>query len=106
MEILSKLAENQLRGAYSAYTFGFRHKFTFFAQTVPDIADYLLTIEKKLKSRLPAITERHICSDIERALFARPVKFDSFGLRSLCEVANIELLNSKEIIRELYENVI
>ena len=34
------------------------------------------------------------------------MKFGGLGLQNLCEVANIELLNSKEITRELYENVI
>ena len=34
------------------------------------------------------------------------VKFGGLGLQNLCEVANTELLNSKEITRELYENVI
>ena len=34
------------------------------------------------------------------------MKFGSLGLQNLCEVANTELLHSKEIRRELYENVI
>ena len=87
--------------------FGFKHKVTFFLRTVPDIADYVLPIEETLRSRfIPAITGGHISSDAERALLGLPVKFDSLGLQNLCEVANTELLNSKEITRELYENVI
>ena len=46
LEILSKIAEIQPQAAYSAYMFGFKHKFTFFLRTVPDIADYLLPIEE------------------------------------------------------------
>ena len=34
------------------------------------------------------------------------MKFGSLGLQNLCEAANTKLLNSKEITRELYENVI
>ena len=80
--------------------FGFRLKFTFFLRTVPDIADYLLPIKETLRSRfIPAITGGHICSDAERELHALPVKFGGLGLQELCEVANIELLNSKEITR-------
>ena len=90
--------------------FGFKHKFMFFLQTVPDIANYLLPIEETLKSCfIPSITGGHKCSDVERALrvlLALPVKFGSLGLQNLCEVANIELLNSKEIARELYESII
>ena len=34
------------------------------------------------------------------------MKFGGLGLQNLCEVANTELLNSKEITRELYQKVI
>ena len=44
--------------------FGFKHKFTFFLPTVPDVAEYLLTIEETLRSRfIPAITGGHTFSD-------------------------------------------
>ena len=86
---------------------GFKHKFTYFLRTVLDIADYLFPIEETLRSRFtPAITGVHICSDAERALLVLAVKFGHLGLQNLCEAANIELLNSKEITKELYENVI
>ena len=39
-------------------------------------------------------------------MIALAVKFGGLGLQNFCEVANIELLNSKEITRQLYENVI
>ena len=51
LETLSKIAEIQPQAACSAYMFGFKQKFTFFLQTVPDIADYLLPIEETLRSR-------------------------------------------------------
>ena len=103
LETLSKIAEIQPQAAYPAYMFGFKNKFTFFLRTVPDIADYLLPIEETLRSSfIPALTWGHICSDAERALLALPMKFGGLGLQNLCEIANIELLNSKEITRELY----
>ena len=42
----------------------------------------------------------------ERALLELPVKFGDLGLQNLYQVANIELLNSKETTGELYEDVI
>ena len=85
----------------------FKQKFTLFLRTVPDISDYLLPIEEILRSRfIPAITGGHLCSDVERALLALPVKFGGLESQNLCEVANTELLNSKEITRELYEKVV
>ena len=57
LEILSKIAEIQPQAAYSAYMFGFKHKFTFFLRTVLDIADYLLPTEETLRPRfIQAIT--------------------------------------------------
>ena len=55
---------------------------------------------------MPAIIGGHIYSDAERVLLALRVKFGGLGLLNLCEIANIELLNSREITRELNENVI
>ena len=39
-------------------------------------------------------------------MIALATKFGGLGLQNFCEVANIELLNSKEITRQLYQNVI
>ena len=64
--------------------FGFKHKFTLFLRTVPDIVDYLLPIKETLRSRfILAVTGGHICSDAERKLLAFPVKFDDLGLQNL-----------------------
>ena len=35
-----------------------------------------------------------------------PLKFGGLGLQNLCEVANVKILNSKEITIEIYVNVI
>ena len=104
MEILSKIAEIQLQAPYSAYMFGLKQKSSFL-RAVSEIAAYLLLIEETL-SFIAAITGAHISSYVERVLLALPVKFGGLGLQNLCEVANIELLNSKEVTGELYENVI
>ena len=84
--------------------FGLKQKSSFL-RAVSEIAAYLLLIEETL-SFIAAITGAHISSYVERVLLALPVKFGGLGLQNLCEVANIELLNSKEVTGELYENVI
>ena len=58
---LSQVVEVKPQAAYPAYMFGFKHKFTFFIRTVPDIADFLFLIEETLRSRfIPAIARGHI----------------------------------------------
>ena len=76
--------------SYSVHMFGFKQRFTFSLWTVP----------------VPAIIGGHICSDAGRALLILAVKFGGYGLPNLCNIANIELLHSKKITRELYENII
>ena len=122
LKILSNIAETQPQAAYSAHTFGFKRKFRFFLRIVHDIANYLLPTDETLRSRfMPAIKEDDICSDAERALLGLPddicsdaerallglrMKFGDSGLQNVCELANIKLLNFKEITRELYDNAI
>ena len=55
---------------------------------------------------IPPIIGDHIYSDVLRVLLALLLKFGCLRLQNLCEVAKMELLNSKELTRDLYENVI
>ena len=87
--ILSKIAEIQPQAAYSAYIHGFKHKFTFFIRTIPNLSNYLQPIEEVLRSQfIPAITGGHLCSDKERDLLALPIKFGGLGLQNIAYIAN------------------
>ena len=55
---------------------------------------------------IPAFTDGHICFVLEKDLLALPVKFGDLGLQNFVQVANLELSNSKEITKNLTENVI
>ena len=58
---LSQIVEVEPQAAYPVYMIGFKHKFTFFLRTVPDIAGFLFLIEETLRSRfIPAISRVHI----------------------------------------------
>ena len=56
----------QPQAAYSGYLFEFKHKFTFFGRTVPDIAEYVFPIEETL-NHVPPIMGVYVCSNEERA---------------------------------------
>ena len=96
LEILSKIAEIQPQAAYS-HIYPNLNRNSRFSHEQSDIADWYI---------IPAIIGGHICSDAERALFELPLKFGGLGLQNLCEVANVKILNSKEITIEIYVNVI
>ena len=55
---------------------------------------------------IPAFTDGHIYFDSEKDLLAPLVKFGDLGLQNFVQVANLELSNSKEITKNLTENVI
>ena len=63
----------------SKYDIFFKHKFTFFLQTVPD--SQLLTSDgRNIKITFyTSYDKSHICSDAERALLALPVKLGGSG---------------------------
>ena len=52
VENLCNIAESQPQAAYSAFIFGFVHKFTYYLRTIPDIAQLLLPIEQFIASKL------------------------------------------------------
>ena len=59
---IAKLAEFALaqpQACYTAYTFGLKHRWTYFLRTLPDIQDLLESLENAISYMLiPAITER------------------------------------------------
>ena len=59
---LTKLAEfvvTQPQESYAAYTFGLKHRWTYFLRTLPDIQDLLEPLESAISCTLiPAITDQ------------------------------------------------
>ena len=74
---VTKLAEfslSQPQACYAVYTFGLKHRWTYFLRTLPDIQDLLEPLESAISRMLiPAITE-HMCSGLDRDILALPVR--------------------------------
>ena len=49
---LSEFAMSQPQAAYAAFSFGVRHKWTYFLRTIPDIEDLLQPLEEAIRSVL------------------------------------------------------
>lgn len=55
---LAEFALSQPQACYAAYTFGLKHRWTYFLRTLPDIQDLLEPLENAIsKVLIPAITE-------------------------------------------------
>ena len=74
---ITKLAEfalSQPQACYAAYSFGLKHRWTYFLRTLPDIQELLEPLDNAIsKVLIPAITE-HRCTPLDRNILALPVR--------------------------------
>ena len=65
---LADFAISQPQASYAAFTFGLRHRWTYFLRTLPDIAELLEPLERAINEVLiPAVTD-HTVTKVERDL--------------------------------------
>ena len=77
---LADFAISQPQASYAAFTFGLRHRWTYFLRTLPDIAQLLEQLEPAINDVLmPAVTD-HTVTKVERDLLGLPVRMDDLGL--------------------------
>ena len=77
---LAEFAVSQPQASSAAFTFGLRHRWTYFLRTLPDIADLLEPLERAISLVLiPALLE-HQVAETERDLLALPVRMGGLGL--------------------------
>ena len=77
-----------------SFTFGLRHRWTYFMRTLPDIEELLKPLEHAISDVLiPSLTE-HNCSPTERELLALPVHMGGLGLTNPSASARAEYLAS------------
>ena len=71
---LAEFARSQPQASYAAFTFGLRHRRTYFMRTLPDIENLLQPLERAISDVLiPSLIGRN-CSEAERDLVALPVR--------------------------------
>ena len=77
---LAEFAVSQPQASYAAFTFGLRHRWTYFLRTLPDITDLLEPLERAISDVLiPSLLE-HQVTETERDLLALPVRMGGLGL--------------------------
>ena len=76
---LADFATSQPQACYAAFTFGLRHRWTYFLRTLPDIAELLAPLERATNEVLiPAVTD-HTVTKVERDLLGLPVCMGDLG---------------------------
>ncbi|CAH3180463.1 unnamed protein product, partial [Porites lobata] len=106
---IAKLAEfalSQPQACYAAYTFGLKHRWTYFLRTLPDIQDLLEPLEDAISHMLiPAITERK-CTQLDRNILALPVRLGGLGLGNPSLEARREYASSVKVTKPLVEQIV
>ena len=103
---LAEFARAQPQTSYAAYTFGLKHRWTYFLRTLPDIQDLLEPLEEAISQVLiPAIVE-HKCSKLDRDVLALPVRLGGLGLSNPCHEAAREHASSIQVTSPLVEHIV
>ena len=89
----------------AAFTFGLRHRWTYFMRTLPDIGSLLQPFERAISDVLiPSLTGRNF-SEAERDLVALPVRMGGLGLINPSESADAEYSASIRVSAPLVSKI-
>ena len=102
---LAEFARSQPQASYAAFTFGLRHRWTYFMRTLPDIETLLQPLERAISDVLiPSLIGRN-CSEAERDLVALPVRMGGLELINLFDSADAEYSASIRVSAPLVSEI-
>ena len=103
---LAEFAATQPQACYAAHTFCFKHKWTYYLRTLPDIDELLEPLERAIRDALiPPITG-HICITSEGELLALPVRKGGLRLENPVERAGFEHAMSLHVTAPLVKQIV
>ena len=101
VQALAEVAGDEPQAAYSCFTKAISHRWTYVQRTIPNIAPLFQPLQNAIKNNLiPAILGRTI-TDLERKIFALPVKLGGMGIYNPVLKADAEFEASSLITRNL-----
>ena len=104
---ISQIAQTEPHAAYTAFTYGLKHKWTYLMRTVPDISDQLKPLEESIRQIfIPAVTDNPELSDIERDLLALPPRKGGLGIINPTKMSNTEYENSVKLTKMLKVHIV
>ena len=103
---LAEFALSEPQACYAAYTFGLKHRWTYFLRTLPEIQDLLEPLENAVSQVLiSAITERK-CNQLDRTILALPVRLGGLGFGSPSLEASREYASSVKVTTPLVQQIV
>ena len=103
---LADFAISQPQACYAAFTFGLRHRWTYFLRTLPDIAELLEPLERAINEVLmPAVTD-HTVTKVERDLLGLPVRMGGLGFTDPVVTSSSEYEASIKVTNPLVRQIV
>ena len=87
---LEEFARFQPQASYAAFTFGLRHRWTYFTRILPDIGNLLQPLEHAISDVLIASLIGRNCSEAARDLVVLPVRMGGLWLINPSDSADAE----------------
>ena len=103
--ILSEIALVEPHAAYSAFTHGYRHKFTYTMRTIDGISQELIRLDEAINKLVQNLFYGHDVSAVDRKIISLPVRMEGLGLIIPSEIADSQYQRSTLITSPL-SNVI
>ena len=99
---LAEIAKSQPQAAYSAFTHGERHRFSYFMRTIAGMNEMMKPLDEVINNELiPAILGTDVYSRAERDMFSLPLRYGGLAIPSFCDIANVEYATSKRLTAPL-----
>ena len=105
MTWLAEFARSQPQASYAAFTFGLRHRWTYFIRTLPDIENLLQPLERAISDLLIPSPIGRTSSEAERDLVALPVRMGGLGLIDPSDSADAEYSASIRVSAPLVSKI-
>ena len=107
-EPLSHIATTtQPHAAYSAFTHGLVHKWSYLARTVPDITRFFQPLEDVIRNKfIPCLTGRPPLNDLEHKLLSLPPRLGGLGIPNPTATSDTEYTASISVCKPLYNLIL
>jgi len=107
MKRLANIAKEEPHAAYTAFTFGLKHKWKYLMRTVPNIGHLLQPIEDTIKRDfIPALSGGRNPTDLERAILELPPRMGGMGITNPCKISDTEHQNSVRLTGHLTQHIV
>ena len=103
MNNLVEFAKSQPHAAYSAFTHGVRHKFTYFMRTIEEMSEHLAPVDDIITNKFIPVLFGCPISPLEREIMALPLKYGGLGIPVLADLAIKEYSTSVIVTQHLVE---